>query len=76
MTTNEKLMKTILELVDNFADMKDEVGMCQLNLAANLLQPEVTETLKDKWHFVEDNDLFEGWQILPLIYGTIENNYE
>lgn len=76
MTTNEKLMKTILELVENFADYTDEVGMCQLNLAMNLLQPERTQELKDKWHIVEENDLQEGYEILPLIYGNLNNYYE
>lgn len=76
MTTNEKLMKTILELVENFADYTDEVGMCQLNLAMNLLQPERTQELKEKWHIVEENDLQEGYEILPLIYGNLNNCYE
>lgn len=75
MTTNEKLMKTILDLVDNFADYKDEIGMCQLNLAMNFLQPEVADKLKEKWHIVEEYDLQEGYQILPLIYGNLNDNY-
>ena len=75
MTTNEKLMKTIIDMVDNFADPEDGVGMYQLNLAMNLLQPWVRETLQKKWHIIEEEGLEEGYQILPLLYGNLIDYY-
>lgn len=75
MTTNEKLMKTILDMVDNFADDNDEIGMCQLNLVINLLQPEIKEKLQKKWHIIQEEGLEEGTDILPLIYGNMNDYY-
>ena len=76
MTTNEKLMKTICELVDNFADKEDEVGMTLLTLATNFLNNDyMAETLQKKWHIIEEEGLEEGYQILPLLYGNLIDYY-
>lgn len=75
MTTNEKLMKTICELVDNFADPEDEVGMTLLTLATNLLQPETKEKLQKKWHIIQEEGIEEGEAILPLIFGNMIDYY-
>lgn len=75
MTTNEKLMKTICEMVENFADNNDEIGMCLLNMATNLLQPEIKEKLQSKWHIIKENEIEEGVEILPLIYGNMNDIY-
>lgn len=76
MTTNEKLMKTICELVDNFADPEDKVGMTLLTLATNFLDDDyMTETLKKKWHIIEEEGLETGDQILPLLYGNLTDYY-
>lgn len=74
MSNNEKLIETILGMVENFADTDDEIAGCQLNLAMNFLQPWVRDTLKEKWNIIEDNDLYEGYEIIPLIYGTLEKS--
>lgn len=76
MTTNEKLMKTICELVDNFADKEDKVGMTLLTLATNFLDNDyMAEKLKKKWHIIEEEGLEEGYQILPLLYGNLTDYY-
>lgn len=75
MTTNEKLMKTILDMVDNFADPEDEVGMTLLTLATNLLQPEVKEKLQKKWHIIQEEGLEERDDILPLLFGNMIDYY-
>lgn len=75
MTTNEKLMKTIIDMVDNFADPEDEVGMTLLTLATNLLQPETKEKLQNKWHIIQEEGLEEGTDLLPLIYGNMNDYY-
>lgn len=76
MTTNEKLMKTICELVDNFADKEDEVGMTLLTLATNLLDDDyITERLKSKWHIIKEEGIEEGVEILPLIFGNMIDYY-
>ena len=75
MTTNEKLMKTIIDMVDNLADPEDEVGITLLTLATNLLQPEIKEKLQNKWHIIKEEGLEEGTDILPLIYGNMNDYY-
>lgn len=75
MTTNEKLMKTIIDMVDNFADPEDEVGITLLTLATNILQPENKEKLQKKWHIIQEEGIEEGTAILPLIYGNLIDYY-
>ena len=75
MTTNEKLMKTIIDMVDNFADPEDEVGMTLLTLATNFLQPETKERLQKKWHIIQEEGLEERDEILPLLFGNLIDYY-
>lgn len=75
MTTNEKLMKTICEMVNNFADPKDEVGMTLLTLATNFLDPEMKEKLQSKWHIVEEEGICEAHELIPLLYGNLIDYY-
>jgi hypothetical protein len=41
----------------------------------NLLQPEVREDLQKKWHIIKEEGIEEGVEILPLIYGNMNDYY-